>query len=470
FETQGKPADVYLVTDVSGSMSNFMDETKVAAKLFVDKIFNQSMDHGVGLASFQRNSYFDHGLSNDVDSLKQTIDDYTSGGMTCTCCGLNRGRNYVMSADDREKSIVLFSDGAPNYNCNGDLNNYYGSGFPWWTDKHAKQDAYASSDEACENDVNVYSIGYGDLLNEQEHQVLEKLACNESMYYRTTDEAELAQIFENISSRILLEANYSGQKIEFTGNLTNSKIYEDSYIDIYYEPNPDAEEVKHGEMPLDLRHNFEGCELDVYIPSEIGLQDAYVNSFSGNNWTKKLKVNGETVYDLDKYGRKYTFLGDPFQIKVPIDSLNAGEINNIKLEVGNEGNETDCSEFNSFIYTGMIDIIGATTPYSSVLPEASGCKWKIENYFGKNETIRVPPDYEGGNNCFYTNSSRGEEYFNEQDSYDVAMYNLLNYLDFNDDGRLSLSFESSDLEIDAHTIDQIPYLLGPMIAEVRVWK
>ena len=116
------------------------------------------------------------------------------------------------------------------------------------------------------------------------------------------------------------------------------------------------------------------------------------------------------------------------------------------------------------IYTGLVK---SSVSYSSVLEYATGCEWFIEFEDGGNTTVNVPPTYNGSKSCTY--SSTLIEYF-ENDTYDDAMYRLLDNLDYDDDGKIFLNLESYDFQISAISVGKIPYPWGPAITEVRVWK
>jgi hypothetical protein len=63
--------------------------------------------------------------------------------------------------------------------------------------------------------------------------------------------------------------------------------------------------------------------------------------------------------------------------------------------------------------------------------------------------------------------------YDKEDALDAVMYNLLSVLDVdegNNKGKVDISINENDLQIDDQTISTIPYLWGPAILEVRVWK
>jgi len=102
-----------------------------------------------------------------------------------------------------------------------------------------------------------------------------------------------------------------------------------------------------------------------------------------------------------------------------------------------------------------------------VLEKAIGCEWSIDFEDGESTTVKVPPTYPGVKQCFYTNASIS---YDVNDTYDDAMYNLLDNLDFDNDGRIYVNIEEQNFVIGAISVGKIPYPWGPALAEVRVWR
>ena len=126
--------------------------------------------------------------------------------------------------------------------------------------------------------------------------------------------------------------------------------------------------------------------------------------------------------------------------------------------------ETFRSKNNSMIYTIAAE---SSVAYSEVLEKAEGCDWTIETEESTFISASVPGSYSGTAECNYT--STGISY-DEDDSISKAVYELLENLDFDLDGRIDIDIEAQDLEIEALWVSQVPYLWGPAIVEVRVWQ
>lgn len=442
---------------VSTCNKTLMELAKEADDLFVDVVLGNSTLNEIGLVDFSSNANTPTPLTNIPGVLHSEISTYSANGGTCTCCGINRARNLLISSDD-EKFMVVLSDGEPTAYCNG-FNDYTGSS---GDNAQARQDAIDAGQEACDNNITVYTIGFGEGMSSQGHDVMRQIACNDSLYYNATDAGDLAEIYQNISQDILVAANYSSQTINIVGNFTAAKLSKESYIDLYY--TPIVQEDTQGKLSMVFESpQFGGCSSSVNIPGGILIEDAYVTSFSSNHWTKTLDVNGVTVFNLSEYGSDYTLLGDPFIIQIPSAVLVPGENNNFTLTVGdNPLNTSVCSPNNTFIYTALIN---ASTPRGETYEEHEGCSWSIESETGKNSTLKIPKDYAGANTCNYTSSSIS---YNHLDAYDSATHFLLSQLDPDGNGKIIVDLAESDLEITITLVRGIPYLWGPSIVGTQV--
>jgi hypothetical protein len=446
--------------------ATFMDIAKNASKSFVNFVLDESLEHKIGLVDYSTNanSYLD--LTNVRSVLHNEIDNYNANGWTCTCCGLNRARSMVSSSDNH-KFIILMSDGDPNYMCTT-TDDTTGSSTDF---TNAANSAKASAQRICNENITIFSIGFGDLMSEQGKDLMKELTCNnESHYYDATNVEDLALIYEQISQEILLKANYSSQTINVVGNFSLTEIFDGSYFELEYIPY--LTEDTYGTIPITFESdNFDSCNAQIFIPDKLEIKDAFITSFSGNMWTKKLKVNNDFIYDLDIYNTDYSVLGDPFQIQIPSAYIVSNALNNFTLEVGdNPLNNSNCSKNNSLIYTGLFNLLNASIPYSSVLPNAIGCTWKIEHESGKIMSLKIPEDYSGSKICDYNSSSFSINNIDQEDSYDMAMYYFLSYIDYDNNGKIFIDFDDSELLISSKLIRDIPYLWGPSIFEVRIWK
>lgn len=438
-----------------------MDIAKDADKLFIDMILNESLLHNIGLVDFSTNAaYFP--LTNIAASLKSEVDTYTSGGSTCTCCGINYARNMLINST-KNKFIILISDGEPTHYCSN-YNDYTGTSDGSPGDVVAIDWAINASRLACQNNITVYAIGFGTAMSAEGHDVMRQIACNSSLYYDATNASDLLSIYQNISDQILLAANFSSQTVTVFGNFFETKVYPNSYIDIYYE---DVSNISsQGKLSVKREsEQFNGCSALVYIPSDVNVADAYVTSYSGDHWTDRLLVNDNTVFNLTQYGMDYSVIGDPFIIQIPALLLNSGEWNNITLRVGDgPDNISECSSNNTLIYDALINV---SVPRSPVLTQSDGCIWNIWFEDGQISSLPVPSYYTGSSQCYYNQTLT---LYKEEDAYDISVFNILRALDFDDNGLVDVNLNTEDLEIIVTSIDSVPYLWGPSIIEARVWR
>lgn len=440
--------------------ATMMELAKEADMLFVETILNDSTLHKIGLVDFSTNANPATSLTNSETVLDTEIATYTASGGTCTCCGINRARNLISSSTNK-KFIIVLSDGEPTYYCSS-LNDYTGDGSGGSSDLVDRQAAIDAAQEACDNNITVFSIGFGESMSTQGHDVMKQIACNESLYFNATNTSQLLQIYENISDQVLLSANFTSQTINIAGNFTPSRIFPNSYIDIYYTP---LITDTLGKLSLTVESDQLGtCESIISIPANIQIEDAVITSFSSNHWTKELDVNGVNVFNLSEYGSEYNILGDPFTVQIPSALLIPGADNNISLIIGDDPtNTTNCSSNNTIIYTALIN---SSTPRTQTLEVLEGCEWTVESESGIIETIDIPAGYSGSNTCFYTNASVS---YNPLDAYDSAAHHLFTQMDPDNNQKVLVTIGGSDLEITLTVVSDIPYMWGPSTIRTEVW-
>lgn len=397
----GGNADVFSVTDVSGSMDDCITpiygvsncnnvpetgccwwwfgwrqcdrckigEAKVANKLFVDTVLNVSGNR-LGLVSYSTNVRSMHPLSSDNTSLKNGIDNYATGGWTCICCGVNNASEELNlnSHPSKFRSIVLMTDGKANIMCTQqDTGN-------------AAEDAVQSACDAYNNyGITVHTIGFGNDINET---TLQRMAdCGHGKYY-FSDVTELSEIYKEVAEEIL-NASYVAQTVKVEGFYNKTILYPDSYIKFNYTPN--IIPFGYGEVSLTRETNkIEDCigyvktgeyvEGGYYISPEVEVIDAKVTSYSSQFWTHKVDVNTSStgwqrVFQLADFGSDYRKLGDPFIVQIPVNLIQEGENNFVRVETGiNPVNGTGGSPDDRVIYTMKIK---GSVGYGSVFNSSS---------------------------------------------------------------------------------------------------
>ena len=257
----GKPLDVVLVLDASGSMNDPMDSgdstkriraLKTAANSFIDtiakenaKISDESKQHQVAIVKFSGNmagwvgndTYLEWGYrcnysqtmkkltlckGNDATNLKSTVDSIRPNGATRADYGL-RLANGVFSSGraDAKKIVVFFTDGSPTSS----------SGF----EAEVANSAIRSAKNLKNKGTDIYAIGIFDGANpnddptekrtSRENKFMHAVSSNypdansyksdelgtraeNSDYYKSaTSASELEKIFEEISGSII-QAGY----------------------------------------------------------------------------------------------------------------------------------------------------------------------------------------------------------------------------------------------------------------------
>jgi hypothetical protein len=348
----------------------------------------------------------------------------------------------------RDKAITVMTDGAANVECSRQNTG------------DAAQDAILAACQAREKyGIKAYAVGFSD---DAEEDTLESIAeCGDGSYIKSNNITALKQFYEDVASSIVAASMHS-QTIQLQGEMKDTILYGDSYIELNY--TPVIEPPRFGEIAIITEQNhFQNCTFDVSIPEDIRVIEAKLTSYSAEHWTDGLIVNGNVIYNLSSYNPDYTELGDPFIVNIPSMMLNSGE-NNFYIRTGDyPENSTGCSLNNTFIYTGLIQ---SSVPYSSVLAEAEGCEWSVEFNDGSFEDINAPIGYTGDNECTFT--SAGIDY-NTNDTLQEAAYQLFEQLDFDDDYRVDVNFDDMNLFINSFLVPGVPSMWGPAIVEARIW-
>jgi len=192
-----------------------------------------------------------------------------------------------------------------------------------------------------------------------------------------------------------------------------------------------------------------------------------VISYSGPKWTDSVRINNTETYDvfnLSNYGDNYVELGDPYSIYVPGSFVDVGQSNTIRVTTGlSPVNSTEGSLSNKIIYTLAKDIIA----YSSISSSAEGCNWNIQFEDDTIANMPIPANYSRDSSCDYTGASHLPPP-DGLDALQTAIYNLLELLDFDLDGKLDIKFTEQDFEISSNEMIGIPYDWSTEV-QVRRW-
>lgn len=470
-----KDADVFSVTDLSGSMDptcsgaswwccwmnncdventcvntcggtyeDKLSAAKTANNLFIDSVLNETGNQ-VGLVGYRDQAYTSdyHALSTDNVSLKAEVNSWAASGNTCICCGINKATTELVADSNPQnfRSMVVMSDGAANRQC-----AEQGTG-------SSSQDAINAACEAYDNyGIIVYSVGFGSGVEES---TLQSIAdCGHGEYF-FSDVSELGAIYQQIAQDII-DASYSEQTVEITGNF-NSQLYSDSYIEFNHDP----VNIPHGLITVNEK-SFDGPNSATFnLPENSSILETRVISYSGSKWTNEVKINSDSIFNLTNYGNDYLELGDPYSINVPNSFVT--NFNTINLTTGlSPYNSTGGSIGNKIIYY----ISKEYTAYSSISSQKEGCIWNIEFEDASNITTKIPSDYLGSEYCYY---QEGNIVYNSNDAISEATYGLLENLDFDLNGKIDVKFSEQNFEIDTSQITGIPYDWSTEV-QVRKWS
>lgn len=438
-------------------LKNKLELAQEADLLFVDTVLNLSGNR-VGLVSYESDVDSTEPLTDINLNLENEILGYTHGGATCICCGINRAKDMLLGSTNKQFMVVM-SDGEATLYCDN-FNDYTGSGTGSTSDAEDRQWAIDAGQNACTLGITVFAVGFGE---DADEDTLRQVACNESLYYDATNASKLTEIYEEIGKSILVIANFSSQIITVQGDYSRSMLYPDSYIRFNY--TLPYEEPQFGEIEIITETDkFNTCDPVVDIPEDIRVTEAKALSYSGEHWSSILNVNDNLIFNISDFGSEYEIIGDPFIIQILPANLQTGA-NNLHFETADDPlNSTGCSHNNSLIYTALIP---SSIDYGEPLFNASGCLWYIELEDSSITQIKAPTFYNDTKECNYTSS---EIIYNTNDAYDVSVFEILSLLDIDDDGRLDINFQQSDLVIDYVVVRDVPSLWGPAVIEVRVWE
>lgn len=348
---------------------------------------------------------------------------------------------YLNLTENRKKSMVVMSDGAPNTETNMQNvpNHYEGNDFCFGNTcypviggpEHAIEAACRAQDN---QGIKVYSVGFGDANEEIMGQIAE---CGGGEYYSAST-SNLEDVFSQISNQIL-EASYIGQTVKEGSTLSKSVLSPDSYIKFNY---TDPKDLEYGEITLRRVTERFGGEVKspkeetlsipnstlLDIPQDTEVDSAKVTSYSGNRWTYTVEANGtgefETVFNLTNYGSNFPAIGDPFNVNIPEKHITVGT-NAVRVDTAlSPGESSGGSPANRAFYTMQI---GNSVGYGPLFP-------------------------------------------NETEAKENARKRLKEKLDFDGDGEPIVNVESDDFRTSSNVLGDEPYLWGPANVKLVIWS
>ena len=362
---------------------------------------------------------------------------------------------------DRYMSMLVMSDGQANTKI-GHRSSYDSAN----ADNEAVQKACRAFEDYG---IRIYSVAFG---SGAETGTMQSIACCDdcSHAYNANNAEELTSIYSTIANNII-ELQFEEQAANITGNISTI-LYTDSYISLDY--TPEGVSSQYGRLPVTLESDPFGNSIsaaDFEVPPGTVVYDAKLTSYSGQRWTDRAAIKNETTpwnyfYNLSHYGLQYSLLGDPYTLNVPISYVSSGNNSVYVSTAQGPGNISIGSPDNRVIYTLGIDL---QINYTGVFGSADGCTWTVTFDDGSQTTVPIPETYTGSKTCIFTNTSNCNIDHNT-DAIDNAVCHLFSQLDFDDDGMLFVKFGSGDIGVESFSIGKIPFMWGPTIFEVRVWK
>jgi hypothetical protein len=423
-----------------------------AAKVAADGILQSDLAQ-VGTVSYSTGTQSVLDLTDDISAIESEIDSYTAGGWTCICCGIYRAFDLYTNFSDNHSYMVVLSDGDATYDCTGP-GDYSGSSA---SQAAASQATIDAGQYACANNVSVFTIAIGDDLTPTGIDTLRQTACEDSMFFSSDNFSDLQGFYETVTQEILSRTTYTSQIVNpgegMASNLTNS------YISFEYDPI--AQPPMINEVPITVQTpTFTLCTDDFLLGTNLRVVEAFVTSYSDEHWTSLVGINGDTVFDISRYGSDYTQIGDPFVVGLPADRF-ANSVNTIALLTGSEpGNETGCSVNNSIVIKAAVAIDPAV---SIVTPKAEGCHWHVMQEDLNVYEITIPTTYNGTKECYYESAT-----YDDDDAYDRAAYELFRQLDVTNSGRIDIYLREQELSVEVAVTQDVPSLWGPSEYVVEV--
>jgi hypothetical protein len=394
-------------------------------------------------------------LTDNRTELYDFIDETDTWWGTCICCGINKGVDLLKDSTTINKFMVVMSDGVANVECaqqglTPDLN---GNGQA----DDAGDDAIQAACDAFNNKgITVYAVGFGE---DVDNDTLQGIAnCGNGSYYYG-NVSELVGIYQNIS-RDIINTSYKRQTIIGKGNI-RTKLFSDSYIEFDYV----EEAVPYGLVLTAEKPFYNNLYGNFSVPSDALILETNVISYSGPRWTERVDINTNNTYNLSEYGNQFIKLGDPYSISIPNYLVETGGTDNqVLLKTGlSPTNVTGGSINNSIIYKILRKMIA----YSEIMPFVQGCNWTIEFEDGDIITMKIPQNPSRNNQCSYTGTSISMSEPN--DALSSAVKNLLELLDFNNNGKVDVKFTEQNFVIGTSRITGIPYSPWAEV-QVRVWE
>ncbi len=307
------------------------------------------------------------------------------------------------------------------------------------------------------------------------------LTCYGGKYYDGDSYlgGDLVKIYDEIVTDIL-SLVYDMQTVDvITSSDVSSYLSPGSYIKFGYT----RESIPYGIISTNEKQFTDSYQGSFNIPENSEIVETRVISYSGSRWTQNVFINDNIIYNLSSYGSSYTLLGDPYTINIRNPLIDEDDTNTVRLTTGISPVDSSYgSEYNKIIYTSA----GIMPPYSPTVEFAEGCNWTIKFETGAPVRLKIPEDYSGAEECYYGPDcieAEAETYCgpycvtpgvsceDSDDAIQIAVYYLLESLDYDDNDKINIDkekFTEENMLIDFRQITGIPFTWGTEV-QVRKW-
>lgn len=203
-----KGRDTVLVLDVSGSMSGeALTEMKKSAAKFCDDLLTDEYNNRVALVWYDDEIGFID-FTNDLDELKNNIENIWTGGTTNMYGGLEKAIDLLANSgrSDNVKNIVLMADGLPNEGEISMSGSYSLPQFASYYYDNQYTSAVVDLFNTAKGDYNFYSLGFFHSLFGETYDYastfMKMLTNKEDGYYEVTDADNLQFVFGDIAETV----------------------------------------------------------------------------------------------------------------------------------------------------------------------------------------------------------------------------------------------------------------------------
>ena len=460
-----------------------------ATNLLIEELFSEDKDIrvailGFGGASGGSDIYYTAVRVEDIFNFSSNKDDliafsestYSKNrGNTCISCGIAAGINlFSQTPPDRDKVMIVMTDGVQNRKYDEDFLPPEPTIFRDYDDVSGNDEVHTNSFSDFvkdELDSIIYSINFAAPPGAK--NLLQDIASpNETVdgelrtyYLEGDDPLSILDIYQSIAEQISISTGYVSQVINVTlddFDVFESRLFTDSFIEYEFVPYELPALAGTIKVTLEQPFNTDSCSqlfswnYDEYIK----LGRGFLTSYSGNIWTSRASINNNPVFDIFSYSGVLGEVGDPFVLGFSHSILNNLE-NSVRIELHDGDNiQSICDSNNKLIY----DIhFPAFFSSDGVREKSEGCVWAVVGV----GSLSIPGDYSGHNPCSYDPIFKVSN-FDSDDALQVLGFNILKGLTYNDE--LIIDLQKSDIDVSILQVDDVPYLWGPALLGVTIWR